>query len=431
VAPPPGEIPRAGAPRPRAARSVAVALVAIAVAIVVTALTVVGIISWRTGHEAVPSSGPAVPGVTEAPPAHVDTDPPPLAAPIAATGNATFDAGATEVARFVEATRGHPFKEPVKVELVSEQAFNERLLADFDEGVGQIRRQEVALKALGMVSTNTDLVAEVRKLLSAGVLGFYDPKTKALVVRGTDLTPFTRQTLAHELTHALDDQWFDLDRPELDHADDEASFGFQALTEGSATWVQDAWTNSRSAAEQGAADAEAMAFARAADVGDLPPALVQIIESPYSIGGDLVAALVAHGGLGALDAAFRSPPLSSEQAMHPDRFRSGDTPAEVPIPTPDADQIDEGVMGELGLIQMLSTSLAPAIARRAAEGWGGDRYVVWKSTDGLSCLRDDMVTDSDADAAELEAAWRDWAAKQPSATVVVPSVGTIRLTTCR
>jgi hypothetical protein len=117
--------------------------------------------------------------------------------------------------------------------------------------------------------------------------------------------------------------------------------------------------------------------------------------------------------------------------MHPDRFRSGDTPAEVPMPTPDADQIDEGVMGELGLIQMLSTSLAPAIARRAAEGWGGDRYVVWKSTDGLSCLRDDMVTDSDADAAELEAAWRDWAAKQPSATVVVPSVGTIRLTTCR
>jgi len=81
------------------------------------------------------------------------------------------------------------------------------------------------------------VVQEERTLLTAGVVGFYDPETKQLVVRGTDTTPFTRRVLAHELTHALDDQHFDLNRQQLDKADDETGFGFSALVEGNARRV--------------------------------------------------------------------------------------------------------------------------------------------------------------------------------------------------
>ena len=71
-------------------------------------------------------------------------------------------------------------------------------------------------------------------LLEAGVLGFYDPETDELVVRGGDLSPMTRQTIAHELTHALDDQWFDLAKAEYEQSDDEVGFGVAALAEGNA-----------------------------------------------------------------------------------------------------------------------------------------------------------------------------------------------------
>ncbi len=354
-----------------------------------------------------------------------------LATPISPSGNAAFDVGVTEVARFVEQTRGLPFKEPVKVELVDDAGFDALLLSDFNAGVGDLRKTEVALKALGLVPPSRDLVADVRRSLTAGVIGFYDPKTKALVVRGTDLTPFTRSTLAHELTHALDDQWFGLDRTELEHADDETLFGFQALTEGSATWVEQAWTTSRSAAEQAQARVEGEAFASQSDLSDLPPAVVQIIESPYSLGYEFVVALTARGGTPALDDAFRRPPVSSEQVMHPERYRSGDLPVAVPRPPADAAAVDDNVMGELSLTQVLSASIAPAVARQAGEGWGGDRYVVWRSANGRSCLRADFVSDSPTDSTELESALRSWSRLQPAATVTEPTPGTVRVTSCR
>ena len=74
-----------------------------------------------------------------------------------------------------------------------------------------------------------------------GVVGFYDPETDELVVRGAALTPYVRTTIAHELVHALDDQHLDLDRPEYDEADDEIGFGFSSVVEGNARRVENAY----------------------------------------------------------------------------------------------------------------------------------------------------------------------------------------------
>ena len=360
----------------------------------------------------------------------------PLERPISPTGDAVFDAGVTEVARFVEATRGHPFREQVRVDLVDDALFTQMLLADFGSGIDDIRTTEITLKALGILPPGADLVSEVQGSMQAGVIGFYDPGTTQLVIRGTDLTAFTRTTLAHELTHALDDQWFELDRPALATAGADARFGFQALVEGTASWVEEAWTESRSPTERAAATTEAREFGRNMVVGDHSVAVVQIVQSPYVLGLAFIESITTTGGTDAIDRAFATPPISSEQVIHPEKYAAGEMPIEVPSPPSDGPVITDETLGELDLTAVLSTSLAPAIARTAGEGWGGDRYVVWRSASGASCIRLDVVGDTPTDSAAITDAFRRWAAAQPrqlvpGADVMTPTTGTTRLTSCR
>ena len=145
-----------------------------------------------------------------------------------------------DIQRFVERERGLKFKTNVDVQLASDDEFTQML----DQELAK-EGPALAESATGAARPRSDpsdrrLHEGQRDLLDNTVLGFYDPETKKLVVRGTEVTPFVRDTLAHELTHALDDQWFDLDRPQLDTADDETGFGFTALAEGDATAVEQA-----------------------------------------------------------------------------------------------------------------------------------------------------------------------------------------------
>ena len=101
-----------------------------------------------------------------------------------------------------------------------------------------IEAQQASLVALGLLPPGTDLRAQLEALLAGGVIGFYDPRSAELVVRGVDDSPATRRTLVDERAHALQDQVFDLDRPEVDAAHDEQSTALSALAEGDAERVE-------------------------------------------------------------------------------------------------------------------------------------------------------------------------------------------------
>src|SRR5918996_3075277 len=208
-----------------------------------------------------------------------------------------------EISAVVEQERGLSFREPVEVDLAGEGEFQRRLLEDFDEDVDELRRAEVVFQALGLVGPDIDLVESMRELLGAGVVGFYDPETDELVVRGTALPPYVRTTIAHELTHALDDQHLDLDRPEYDDADDEIGFGFGAVVEGNARRIEEAYLFGLSEEEQLDAAAEELSLGGGVDLGDVPLVLVELIGAPYGLGQRLVDELVDDGGQEALDAA--------------------------------------------------------------------------------------------------------------------------------
>lgn len=305
---------------------------------------------------------------------------------------------------FVEEARGLRFEQPVDVTLLAGDAFEARLLESEDEDLEEVRDAEAVLRAMGLLDPGVDLVETVRELTAGSVLGFYDPESKELVVRGAEPTPFVRSVLVHELLHALEDQHFGLHRPDLG---DEAYLGFQALVEGSAVRVEDRYRASMTRAERRSVDLDEQRLA-AGVPRDVPRAVQALFAFPYAYGPDLVGALVEAGGASRLDAAFADPPASSEHVLDPSSYLRGDEPRQVAVPAADGPAFDDGEIGELFLALMLDAELGSRDALAAADGWGGDRYVAW--TDGdRTCVRMDFVMDTDDDAAELVEALDRWA----------------------
>jgi hypothetical protein len=349
----------------------------------------------------------------------------------ATTAPQDLDAAVLDIEKFVEQERGLKFKTTVDVHLAGEGEFQSRLLRDFDKERPAVLEEQEVLSALGLVPKGSDLVEDSRSLLSAGVVGFYDPETKQLVVRGTTVTPYVREVLAHELTHALDDQWFDLNRPELDNPDDESGFGFDGLAEGNARRIENAYVGSMSRDEQRQATSEEQQLvAQHPEIFSLPPILLTLLQAPYDDGPPFIDAVLGAGGQAALDHAFTTPPITSEQILDPSKYLAGEGPVDVPTPTPEGPTSNVGVLGELLLKEMLFDSLSSGAAvNRAVTGWGGDRYVTWTDRSGATCLRDTFVGDTPTDTSELVDAMTTWA-DDHNGSVTASGDGPATLTVC-
>ena len=169
---------------------------------------------------------------------------------------------------------------------------------------------------------------------------------------------------------------------------------------------------SLSDAEQEEALAEELANSDFGDLLSIPPVLYQDLALPYLVGPPLIQALLDDGGQARLDAAFAAPPTTSEQLLDPDRYLAREPAVDVAAPPADGPVVDEGVVGAIGVATLLdSTSLLlpGAGLDPAVDGWGGDHYVAWDDLDGDgTCLRADLVGDTDDDTDELYEALDAW-----------------------
>jgi hypothetical protein len=331
--------------------------------------------------------------------------------------------------RFVQAARGLRFTKPVKVTLLPDQAFRDRLRRqqqeDEDEkSRAELRTTERVLQAFGLLDADVDLQKAVESFSGDAVAGFYDPKTDDLVVRGEALTVSVRTTLVHELTHALQDQHFDIEREDLDDRDDEASTGLTGLVEGDAVRIERLYLDSLPAKEQKQGEREEAEAAGGIDP-DVPLVVVQLIGFPYIVGPSFTTAVVDGGGQARLDQAYAEPPTTSEQLLHPQAFLSGQPVKTPPTPKADGEEVDQGVLGELGLLLVLN--LSGSDGRRAAAGWGGDRYIAWADGD-RTCVRVNVEMDTPQDDAELRQALDDLADARKGVTV--SGRGPFVLTSC-
>jgi hypothetical protein len=184
--------------------------------------------------------------------------------------------------------------------------------------------------------------------------------------------------LAHELTHAIEDQRFGL--PDLARADDDRALARLALIEGTATALM---------AEYGRLHLDQLALGLAAlgldeDTGEIPDFVIEQFQWAYLGGARFVAELRRLGaGWDLVDHALEHrPPASTEQILHPVKYLRYERPRAGEI---DGAELRErgwrragsGTLGELTIRQLLALGNPRSLARRAATGWGGDRYELW------------------------------------------------------
>lgn len=318
---------------------------------------------------------------------------------------------------FVEREAGLSFPQPVRVRLLSDAEFSSRVaqLNWLPRGEAAERLESV-YRVLGLIGDGVDVAAELAKFTRAEVMALYDPVAGEIIARRLEPTPYLRTVLVRELTRALDDQRFDIYRPALDGATDESRDGLKALVEGDASRVQDRYLASLSAEERGRVDAERQRIAGQAP-SDVNRAIWVRFTYAVTQGPKLVAALLSAGGRARLDAAFSRPPTTSEQVLVPDRYLAGEGgKAVVAASSSDGAIESQGMLGQVGLLTMLSEVMDEDTAVRAAGGWGGDRYVSWR--DGArTCVRSVIVMDTPQDTTELADALQRWAAARPGAEV--------------
>jgi hypothetical protein len=322
------------------------------------------------------------------------------------------------IARRVEGLRDLRFSErPVPLRVTPAQARREAL-ATLDEDYPPARRRADAevLELLGLVPRGTDLGAAVASTYGDAVAGYYDPRSGRLrIVEGAQTANrvLYEITVAHELTHALEDQRFQLSTERLAGGGDRA-LAYTALVEGTATTMMFRYASARFDPEEQLGGLLASAFQ---DTGNLPPFLTAQLVFPYTAGQQFVERLLAAGGnrWGVVDAALRfRPPVSTEQVMHPDAYLHVDQPARVSVRDAAAAlgrgwrSLRGGTLGEWETGQLLARAGGTSGAEAAA-GWGGDAYaLLGRGADRALVAR--WTWDSQRDAREFAAALRAWAA---------------------
>jgi hypothetical protein len=353
----------------------------------------------------------------------------PKPAPSAAVAAAgSLDAFIPVAEAFVEQHRGLKFKAPVKVTFLADADFVRKLADANGSDPNGYAVEAKVLHALGLLDGLPDLAKAEHDLQDSSVIGFYDAKTKELYVRGVEAKPSVRHVLVHELTHALQDQWFSIDRNLSNQ--DETDIAFRTLVEGDAVRVENEYIATLSSADKSQIQA-----ANAAG-GPLPPGtpdiLLELDSFPYQVGPPFTEAVVASAGLSRLDAAFAKPPTSTAQVIHPDLFLAGKAPVGVDFPSADGTVIDKGVIGELGLDLILERleirgQLTTSQAQSIASSWSGDRYIAWDQG-AESCVRTRFVMSGGAATTSLIGALRKFAGDHPGTSV--EGSGPVLFTAC-
>jgi hypothetical protein len=337
-----------------------------------------------------------------------------------------------EIARGVERVRGLRFARLPRVREVSGGQARRDGLRELDRQVPR-RRQEVEerlLKLLGLLPPAAGFRDVLGQALTGEVGGYYVPRTNTLaLVRGAGLGAFADVVIAHELTHALEDQHFglDLDRAASGLLSDRAG-ARTALHEGTATIAMLDYV-----------------FLTRGGGRDLPPSLrrevldelesVTLPESsglpryvrealvfPYSAGAAFVDDLQADAGWEAVNEVFRQGgPASTEQVMHPEKYAAQERP--LPVRVGDyrdalpagARVVARGDLGEFDTAQFLREGNGRRRAERAAAGWGGSRLTLWRLPDSGDALVMSWTWDTPRDAMEF-----DQAARRTLATLATP-----------
>jgi hypothetical protein len=262
----------------------------------------------------------------------------------------------------------------------------------------EIRREGDLLKIYGFIPTSLDYLDETMKLLEAQLAGFYEPGDGTMYIAGDMDEMNSTATLAHELVHGLQDQYYDLkSRSDFKPGESDKSTALSCLAEGDATSVMTDVILKRmhmSALDQDDDDYDEQmrASMNTGPSKRIPKVMRTSLVAPYIEGIKFVHAQRRAGGgnFSQVDAAWRDIPTTTEQILHPEKWRAREpalavsTPTSAALPgfTLDAQDTD----GELGLRVAYEEWLTRSEAASIAADWGGDRSALFIKGDELAAV---------------------------------------------
>jgi hypothetical protein len=309
----------------------------------------------------------------------------------------------------IEQAVGVKFKRPPRLELKSKDQVRAFLTAQLDDSATRqdLAGKEAAYKVLGLIPDTMSVRKLFLDLLTEQILGYFDPKTKVLYVVNGAPEAYVGITIMHELVHALQDQYIDLDSLQHQTGDDDRQAASQAVIEGEATYEQMAamvggsgnvaarlpggWDRMR--------DLIRDSYSSQPIFGAAPMVIQEELLFPYINGAEFVRRFKDRepGKL-----PFREMPQSTEQVMHDRAYFTTprDLPIQVRLPRV-AGEIYQNTLGEFDTRLFLFEHVQDQeLASRGAMGWGGDRYSI-VSTPAGNALVWVSVWDSPVDAAEF------------------------------
>ncbi|MGA9040654.1 MAG: hypothetical protein WB421_08985 [Terriglobales bacterium] len=310
-----------------------------------------------------------------------------------------------QILQFVSKDTAYPIKHEVKRHLASRDevsAYLEKSLRE-DKDAKRLRRTELVLKKFGLLPHDFDFGSSIVALLREQVAGYYDQKTKTMNLLDWVPAEQQRPVLAHELTHALQDQSFglgkwlkrnseDLDKKKditpADIEKDEADETLEAVVEGQAEAVmvdyllepagRSVWNAPEVLAELDAdmlkGDPDSVVFKNA------PLFLKESLTFPYRYGVEFVAAMGQDGGKPkAFAGLFKNPPRTTRQIMEPKTYLSRERIDPLPMPNlreifKNYERFDVGAMGEFDVSMLIDQYAGTEVSHNLYPYWRGGYY---------------------------------------------------------
>lgn len=326
----------------------------------------------------------------------------------------------------IEKALGVKFKTPPKVAVRTRDQVRAFLMRTVNDPKTQqeLANEAAVYKLLGLIPDSLQYRDLLVRLLSEQVLGYYDPATKVLYVVDGAPEDYVGITIMHELIHALQDQYVNLDSLEHLRGDDDRELAAQAVIEGQATYWQvylmaggagnipvqlpGGWEALRSAIRDAKETQPVLAAA--------PTVIQEELLFPYINGSDFIRRYAAKYPN---RLPFDSMPISTDQVMHDASYFGPrrHNPALIVLPHV-AGEVAQNDFGEFGTRLYFYTHLREpdlathdsarvAQAARSASGWDGDRYVLVKLPNGANGLAWVSVWDTPTAAANFSVSMDD------------------------
>ena len=217
----------------------------------------------------------------------------------------------------VEQIRERPFREDVPVETVTREEFANDSAGGNNSSEAFRRWNDQVWEALFVVGEDTDANEEIDTVFGGAVSGFYSPSQDriVLVVAEGEEPQVDPSTLAHELVHGMQDQYYDLTRPRYAGATQDGDLAVDGIVEGEAVHIEERYA-ARCAANWTCLDAPDGSGGGGGSAPDFNLGILQTVLQPYSDGALYVEELVEEGGWEAVNETMTEPPGSTAEVIH-------------------------------------------------------------------------------------------------------------------